>query len=298
MIGLALSGGGSAGAWSIGALTALIEDGVRFDVAAGVSVGAIQAAAYCMYKPEDDKLAVKFLQDEFLHLETQAIWRHHVPLRRLHGLWLRSFVSARPLRKKLESILDPTAIRLSGKQLRIGAMSTQGEYKIFDEHEPHLVDAVLASAAFPGAFAPVSVGGTEYIDGGVIETTPIKALIAAGCTTIYAIICHPAKLELPEDRHITGLEQAMRAIDAMAHQIVSKDIEIAMMHSALAQMAPHATDKKPVEIKVIRASKKQTQNPLRFVPRESMAMFDDGYAEAHRGFILRDGALAAQRLTA
>ncbi|MGC4441949.1 patatin-like phospholipase family protein, partial [Streptococcus suis] len=43
-----------------------------------------------------------------------------------------------------------------------------------------LVDAVLASAAIPGVFPPVRIGGLDLVDGGVANNTPISAAVALG----------------------------------------------------------------------------------------------------------------------
>jgi NTE family protein len=49
------------------------------------------------------------------------------------------------------------------------------------------VDAVMASAAIPGVFAPVSVDGDLLIDGGVCDNTPISHAIELGAEEIYVL---------------------------------------------------------------------------------------------------------------
>jgi NTE family protein len=50
-----------------------------------------------------------------------------------------------------------------------------------------ILDAVLASSAFPGGFPPVQHGRWQYTDGGVIANVPVSVAIAKGATTIYAL---------------------------------------------------------------------------------------------------------------
>ena len=49
------------------------------------------------------------------------------------------------------------------------------------------VDAVTASAAIPGVFAPVSIGGAFYMDGGVVNNTPISHAVDLGAGTVWVL---------------------------------------------------------------------------------------------------------------
>lgn len=47
--------------------------------------------------------------------------------------------------------------------------------------------AVLASAAIPGVFPPVTIAGRELVDGGVADNTPLSHARALGAQTIYVL---------------------------------------------------------------------------------------------------------------
>jgi NTE family protein len=49
------------------------------------------------------------------------------------------------------------------------------------------VPAILASAALPGVFPPVEIGGRLLIDGGVVNNTPITHAIEAGATEVWVL---------------------------------------------------------------------------------------------------------------
>lgn len=49
------------------------------------------------------------------------------------------------------------------------------------------VDAVAASAAIPGIFPPVMIDGRPYIDGGVVNNTPISHAYELGAETIWVL---------------------------------------------------------------------------------------------------------------
>jgi len=50
-----------------------------------------------------------------------------------------------------------------------------------------LSDAVMASCAIPGWFAPVSAGGHTYVDGGAVSATSIDVVAHAGLDEVYVI---------------------------------------------------------------------------------------------------------------
>lgn len=55
-------------------------------------------------------------------------------------------------------------------------------------HDETLYNLLLASAALPLAFPSREVNGQSYVDGGLADNVPLKALAARGCT--HAIIIH------------------------------------------------------------------------------------------------------------
>lgn len=50
-----------------------------------------------------------------------------------------------------------------------------------------LASAVMASCAIPGWFAPVSIGGRTYVDGGAVSATSIDVVAHAGLDELYVV---------------------------------------------------------------------------------------------------------------
>jgi NTE family protein len=50
-----------------------------------------------------------------------------------------------------------------------------------------VVDAVLASAAIPGVFPPVAIGGRLLVDGGVANNTPVSTAVGLGATRVIVL---------------------------------------------------------------------------------------------------------------
>jgi NTE family protein len=87
-----------------------------------------------------------------------------------------------------------------------------------DEVDARLGEAVSASSAVPGLFAPVSIGGTRYVDGGVHSTTNADLLAGAGLDLVVvsapmagtwrALRPHPAALSRSSARVAVDREAA------------------------------------------------------------------------------------------
>ena len=75
---LALRGGGTKGAYEVGALKALTDMldplETQYDVVVGVSVGAINAAILGTYEKGSEKEAVKTLRELWMTHQAQDLW--------------------------------------------------------------------------------------------------------------------------------------------------------------------------------------------------------------------------------
>jgi predicted acylesterase/phospholipase RssA len=78
-IALAMSGGGSNGAWEAGVLWGLAHDNPNiedfyYDVVTGVSAGAINTAALAGYAPDEFVEMSEFVSDTWANLVNSDIW--------------------------------------------------------------------------------------------------------------------------------------------------------------------------------------------------------------------------------
>ena len=76
---LALSGGGSNGAWEAGVLWGLLNyghpDDFRYDVVSGISAGSINAIGLAGWEIGKEKEAAQFLSDKWKNLKTSDVWK-------------------------------------------------------------------------------------------------------------------------------------------------------------------------------------------------------------------------------
>ena len=209
-----LAGGGSLGAVQAGMLAELVGADIRPDIVVGVSAGAINGA----FLAHDPSLATI---DRIAEL-----WRS-VTTREALGLSWRSVFSifgarghlanARGLRSILERELPYRSIEDAAIALHIVAADESNGTEVLLSRG-NLIDAVLASTAIPGVFAPVVISGRTLVDGAIVSATPIAAAVRLGATRIFVLPCGFTCVGKAVPRHALG--RAMHAITLLgAHQL-------------------------------------------------------------------------------
>lgn len=170
-IGLVLSGGGMRGAAHIGVIRALEEFHIHTTHIAGSSAGAIVGSLYANgYKW--DKILTFFKEVQFLSISKYAINKP-------------GFIDAEKFYDEFKNYLKEDDFSFLKKELFITATNIlNGKLKIFEKGE--LIKPVLASAAFPGLFAPVKIKNSYYIDGGALNNFPLE-IVKQKCDRLIGV---------------------------------------------------------------------------------------------------------------
>jgi len=173
-IGLALGGGAARGWAHIGVLRALNEAGIKPDIIAGTSIGAVVGAC-----------------DATGHLDELEAFARELTRRRVLGyldinLSGTGLITGHRLGERLHKHLGDT--RIEDLSRRFTAVATE----LGTGHEVwlsrgSLVDAVRASYALPGIFRPVKVDGRWLFDGALVNPIPISVCRALGARYVIAV---------------------------------------------------------------------------------------------------------------
>nr|WP_274387572.1 patatin-like phospholipase family protein [Salsipaludibacter albus] len=210
-----MSGGGARGAFDAGVVAAVHEAGLRPQVLAGTSAGALTAAAAAMDWSPDR------IRSLWTDQQTRDVYRPRMDVHRLLrpgrlladprtlagrvlGLgeqttteWLLDLVGwtwlfqLGPLRARLVDTIGGEVLPLRDDvTLVVSAVDVAtGELVRFANRPPPdrpmdglrvvemTVDHLLASAAIPGLFRPTEIDGREYWDGGLASNTPLAAAL-------------------------------------------------------------------------------------------------------------------------
>lgn len=215
---LVFAGGGSLGAVQVGMLKALVGEGVTADFVVGASVGAINAA-YFASGPTFDGV-----------LRLEQIW---CALRRSEVLPIAPLTGLLGLFSKRNHFADPSALaelirrempyrRLEEMKIPCHVVATD----LFTGAEVILssgpvAKALLASAAIPGVFPPVHVGGRCLIDGGVANHTPLSTAAHLGAKRVIVL---PTGAPCAMARPPQGiLEMVLHSLNLLTVQQLVKD---------------------------------------------------------------------------
>lgn len=175
-VGFILSGGGARGFAHIGALRVLEEHGLKPDVLAGTSMGAIIGALYAAGRSAD----------ELEELVLGTTLRDIVDLS-LQGGLLKGDRLVQFLREHLPA-------RFSDLEIPLAVTTTDvetGEQVIITDGD--LAKAVRASSSFPGAFEPEELDGRVLADGGIVNNLPVEAAALLGASWTVALDVTPER---------------------------------------------------------------------------------------------------------
>jgi NTE family protein len=173
-IGLALGGGAARGWAHIGVIKALAAAGIKPDIIAGTSIGAVVGGCYAAG-----------------HLENLEGFARELTPRRIFGLLDfnlagNGLISGQRLCERLDMHLGDCLIEDLGT--RFTAVAT--EIGTGHEHwlsRGRLVDAVRASYALPGIFKPVRLNGRWMFDGAIVNPIPVSVCRALGARYVVAV---------------------------------------------------------------------------------------------------------------
>jgi NTE family protein len=239
---LVLSGGGSRGAFEVGAADYLINDlGLDFQVIAGVSTGSLNAVMLAQGRgPDGLRAQVAALKDLWFAIRSSDdIYTTRFLGKILAFLAKDSIYSSKPVRRKIWQHVAPERLRTSGRELRIGAVGLEtGAYHAIDQRNPDVREWALASASMPLFFPPVRIGDESAVDGGIRNVTPLedafdalKALPPAadgGPDELYVALASPLDLAPVSGPWTTGLKAAERALDVLVNEVFREDLSYAI----------------------------------------------------------------------
>jgi NTE family protein len=172
-IGLALGGGFARGIAHVGVLKVLEENDIPIHAIAGVSAGAIVAAAYASGATPME-IGTRGCSMRFADIARWSIGR-------------MGFVASERMERFLKKLLK--CFRFEEMKLPLGIIATDlasGEPVLFrDTGDVNL--PIRASCSYPGLFQPVLYNGRLLVDGAMSMEVPARLVRLMGATRVIAV---------------------------------------------------------------------------------------------------------------
>lgn len=208
-VGLVLSGGGGKGAYELGVFMALQELGIAecIEVFAGTSIGAINAALFA----QGDLTAAMGMWEEvtidkLIPLSKLQLIKRGIGIA-IGGKMIQ--INKNYVAQKMAegAVSKAGAIEIIDKYVDIEAIKTnekvcfatctelpslEATYFRINEHDARMgKEMVIASASLPHIYDCAEVLGKKYVDGGVVDNTPVRPVVEAGCDLVIVVQLSP-----------------------------------------------------------------------------------------------------------
>ena len=173
-IGLALGGGVARGWAHIGVIRALAKAGIKPDIIAGTSIGAVVGGCYAAG-----------------HLDEIEDFARSLTRRRVFGyldfnLTGTGLINGQRLCDKLDQHMGHRNIEDLDRRFTAVATEIGTGHEVWLQRG-RIVDAVRASYALPGIFKPVKIDGRWLFDGALTNPIPVSVCRALGARYVIAV---------------------------------------------------------------------------------------------------------------
>ncbi|NER16848.1 patatin-like phospholipase family protein [Spongiivirga citrea] len=190
--GLILSGGGARGVAHVGILKALQEHHISITHIAGTSAGAVVGALFAAGHSWQSILNF-FKKASLFH------WKRYSSNK-------PGFIDTEKFYRDLAPYFPTDDFSILETKLFVTATNLiTGTLEVFNSGP--LIKSILASAAVPGIFTPISMNGNFYIDGGILNNFPTEPLLGR-CDSIIGIYVNPL-----EDISMADLKHSYQVVN-------------------------------------------------------------------------------------
>jgi NTE family protein len=193
--------------------------GYKWDIIAGVSVGALNGTLLAMEKYQRLEEIWRTISSDQVYTGGMNVWSI---IKLIFGA--KSIYGNKPLWELLDREIDPDEVKTD---LRIGVVSLRtGEYVRFIPSDPGFKKAVLASTAIPLIWAPVDISPSrqDMVDGGVRNVSPLGDVLDADPDEVVVINCNPRKPPTSDKPLKNALDIGKLALEVALNEIFTTDV--------------------------------------------------------------------------
>jgi len=235
-LGLALGSGAARGLAHIGVLKVLEEADIPIDIITGTSMGAFIGAMYAAGVP------VAQMEQVALEIDWISMARLLAPVMPTSGLSdgkkLLAFMAELLPARDFKDLRLPLAVTATDINTGEAIIIKQGD----------LLEALLASLAFPGIFSPVRFGHRFLVDGGLCNPIPTDVARNLGAEKIIGVCTIPAVIKQTPETFLPTRHGSSKTINRWRDFFNTRRIEQSF-RSVLGQEAEESSNETPDNLK-------------------------------------------------
>ena len=234
-LGLALSGGGIRGIAHAGVLKALEENNIKVEIMGGTSSGSMITALYSMgYTPDEiyelfkkyGRTIVK-LNSNIIRKEIKNfILKHKICSQGINnGSFIEEIFNKKALEKGIKNINEiKMPIVIPAVNISTGEEYIFTSIKSNKKNHIWAIDigkAVRASCSLPVIYEPMKYKDKLFLDGGLLDNIPAKAVRELGADKVIAVKFESNKI----DNESNAIDIIVKVTDMMSEKISDEDLE-------------------------------------------------------------------------
>ena len=204
---LCLSGGAARGAYQLGVISVLQEQGIEIKAISGTSIGAlIEASLACGKK-------AAYIFDVMRSREFRSVFKLRLGYGYIFQLNHKAAV--------IDKLIDKECFEALSNPLHVAVCDVKDESPLYFESGDDLKEVVLASCSIAPLFNPVRLNGKVLVDGGLVDNFPVERLKKYKFP-IIGINLHPKRSKIPTT--IFGWLRSNIHITWQSHYSVKKEL--------------------------------------------------------------------------
>lgn len=213
-IALVLGSGGAKGLAHIGVLKAFEEAGIKVDMIAGCSMGAIVGGCYAAGITTEamEKKALELSNNDILDLRFPNAF---------------GFVKGDKAEKLIREFMGANEkdLLFSDCKIPFACVATDIEKaELVVLNTGNLISSIRASFSIPGVFRPVEMDGRKLLDGGMLSRVPVDVARKMGADIVVAVDCI-GKTKPASTEGYKYFDTITRIFSIMDYQISKREIK-------------------------------------------------------------------------
>jgi NTE family protein len=294
---LILSGGGSFGAFEVGAIEYLVQkQGLDFEVFLGTSVGALNASflGQASNSAELKKYAGD-LRDFWMSITGyQTIFKRSI-LGDLALLFRDYLYEPVGLKQIIQQKIDFQKLcNNPAKSVKIAVVELEtGEIVLADsqndEYKKDFANYIMASSSMPLYFPGVVINSKRCYDGGLRDIAPCGKIFDEQPSEITVVTTYPVKKDfsprLKVENPLGSLKVLLRTIDIFVNEIGANDLKVV---NFLSKQLEHFPGQGEITVRFITPADPLPGNDaLDFEPKRIKELYNRGYEAAQKPRIVK-----------